>query len=304
MSLVETLDLKDSLPVMSNDNFGSPEIIRVIHLSRLSALCFSSTAFKCAYLLNHISYPTSTSLKLYCTLGIERDCLPTLFKAVSSVWNGRDGSQLLDTLMISRDKMCISLRGWTTSGRVNGNLIHDPAQVDITLHYVIGEQIDEEMTIDICNALTLTNLQTLFIHTVNPIPASTFLNAFGSLASLRMVYAYGRAAIGFVSALSTGLEENSSEDIHSSDGTRNVFFPGLQNLWFAGLTDNSGPVTFNNMEVFEDLRDCLMNRCHWNVDLRKLRLDCPRTYYDQIRLLGEIVVDIEWRVVHDQGQSQ
>jgi hypothetical protein len=297
MPSIETLDLKDSLPIVSNDNFGSPEIIRVIHLSRLSALRLSSTAIECAYLLNHISYPASTSLMLQCTLGVGSNCLPTIFKAISSVWNGRDGSHLLDTLIFIRDVQSLNLRGWTER-----DIRHNPAQMDVNLFFGIGQQKLEEMMVDICNALTLTNLRRLFVDTVNPIPTSTWLNAFGNLTSLQTVVVYGRTAIGFISALSTGLEENSSEDYPSSDGNGKVFLPGLQNLLFDELGDN-GPFAFNNMEIFDDLRDCLMNRCHWNVEVRTLHLKCHWQYYDQIELLREIVVNLGWSEVHDQQED-
>jgi hypothetical protein len=303
MPLIEALVLRDSLPVISNDNFGSPEIVRVIHLSRLSFLYLSSTAIECAYLLNHISYPASTFLKLYCTLGVGSGCLPTLFKAVSSVWNGRDGSRQLDSLIFLQDRKSIKLRGRTASGRANGDIRHNPAQLDVNLYFGIGQQKDEEMMIVICNALMLTNLRTLFVGTANPIPTSTWLSAFRNLTSLQTVFVFGRTAIGFLSALSAGLEGSSSEDIHSNDGSGKVFLPGLQNLAFKELADNGGPVTFNNMTIFENLRDCLMNRCHWNMEVRRLRLDCSRKYYDQIKLLGEIVVDISWKEVHGQEED-
>jgi hypothetical protein len=301
MPLVETLDLKDSLPVMSNDNFGSPEIIRVIHLSRLSALSLSSTAIECAYLLNHISYPASTSLRLRCTLGVRSDCLPTLFKAISSVWDGRGGSQLLDTLIFQRDEDTTKLRGWTASGRENGGIRNDPAQMDVNLYYDVDERWDEETMIDICNALTLTHLRMLYIHSINPLPTSTWLNAFGSLTSLRAVCVYGRSAVGLVSALSTGLEGNSSEDILSNDGTGKVFLPCLQHLWLRESSDDM-TTTFNSVKIFEDLRDCLMNRCHWNMEVRRLHLDCPRRYYKQLKLLREIVVDVFWEEVYDNEE--
>jgi hypothetical protein len=52
MPLLETMDLKDSLPVVSNDSFRPLEIKRVVRLLHLETLCLSSSDIECAYLLS------------------------------------------------------------------------------------------------------------------------------------------------------------------------------------------------------------------------------------------------------------
>jgi hypothetical protein len=284
MPLLETLDLNGSLPVVSSDSFRPLEIKRIVHLSHLETLRLSSTTIiKCAYLLRHISYSVSTSLALHCTLGRNND-ISALCNAVSSVWNGTDGSKLLRCLNIKFNPLgYTTLLGWVASGSVsNRRRPREPPQIDVKLDQPpISEPKPQEMIIDICNALTLTNLRTLFVWAVIPIPKATWLNALSNLTSLRTVHVFGQAAFELVLALSTGFEEGQSDD-----DTGIIFFPNLHNL---GLED-----MFYNVKFFKDLRDCLMARCHWGAEVRKLHLECTRGYYDQVELLREIVVDVDW----------
>jgi hypothetical protein len=287
MPLLETLDLDGYLPIVSDeDNFDTK---RVVHLSHLTILRLSSDVIECVYLLNHISYPASTSLGLDCMVDVINDELPALCGAISSVWNGRDGSGFLRCLCIGSWSDSTRLHGWTAIGEKNEIQPCEPAQLNVNIRW----HMEEEIMVDICNALTLTNLRMLDVYVLIPVPESTWLSAFGNLTSLRTVHVSGPAMIGLVSALSTGLRENPSEEHPSSDDTGEVFLPNLHDL---GLKAKFGYDTtiFNNMELFEDLRDCLMNRYHWNAEVRKLHLECTREYYDQVELLREIVVDVDW----------
>jgi hypothetical protein len=296
MPLIETLDLDGGLPVVpDDDNFSLLETKHIVHLSNLATLRLSSTAVECAYLLNHLSYPTSTSLGLVCapnTLNIKTNSLSILFDAISSVRNGRDAGELLRCLLIkSWFANSTILQGWAASGR--GADEYPPSespQIDIYLESTQAE----EVLVDVCRALTLTNLRVLSVFPSKPTPKATWSSVFGNLASLRTVHVSGPSAIEFVSALSTGLEENISEECLSIDDTRGVFLPNLHELWLDDKAFNGTPTYYINF--FEDLRDCLMARCHWNAEVRKLRLECSRRHYAQVELLKEIVVDVDWNV--------
>jgi hypothetical protein len=97
MPLIETLALGGPLPATSGNT------TRVLHLSHLTSLRLHSSAPACANVLNHISFPASTSLALRCQLitytgnGYYAVC-----NAFSMVWNGKDDSKLLRCLLISK----------------------------------------------------------------------------------------------------------------------------------------------------------------------------------------------------------
>jgi hypothetical protein len=86
MPLVETLDLSGRLTFY--------DTTRVVHLSHLTFLRLRSSAPTCAYLLNHISFPASTSLELQLKLTHTDNDHSSICDAVSSVWNGKEGAKL------------------------------------------------------------------------------------------------------------------------------------------------------------------------------------------------------------------
>jgi hypothetical protein len=279
MPLLQTLDLTCEFPSASN---ASPEIKRVVHLSHLTSLRLTSTTLERVYFLNHISYPATTSLALFCELDNS-----TVIDAISSVWNGKDGSILLRALLIDdRSILCSNLKGWTASRRTD-EYPSEPAQIDLRLQWF---DLNPKTIIDVRNALALTNLRTLFVYC--KFSKATWLNAFGHLTSLRSIHVHGPSAFAFISALSIG-----SENSQMGNDTKEIFLPGLHGIWLEGACFEDPHDFFNN------LQDCLMSRCHWNVEVRELHLlGCYQLDRDQVELLKEIVVDVDW--VQEESEDE
>jgi hypothetical protein len=280
MPLLETLDLGGPLTIASDDTR------RVVHLSHLTSLRLFSTSPP-GLSLNDISFPASTSLALRYRLLSVVDDYSAVCNAVSSVWNGKDGSKLLRCLFIQNTSTTSKrLRGWTsetTDGQPSG-----PAQIDIELSWPrIGNII-----IDICNSLTLDNLRTLLVFDAY-LTNATWLSDVSHLTSLRRVFLGGWSLLGFVSALSIW----SKERLVGNDSME-ILLPGLHDLWIYKA----------DMEVvLEVLRDFLMSRCHWNVEVQELYLlDCRGLYRNQVELLEEIVVYVDWidREVSDSVEDE
>jgi hypothetical protein len=275
MPLIESLDLSGSL------TFPSGDATRVIHLSHLTSLRLHSFDTGCANLLNHISFPASTSLALRCRLTTYTSKgYSTVCNTFSSIWNGKDDSKLLRCLLIRKTSTrSIRLRGWTTN-ETTGEHPSGPAQINVELTW-FDLNIDN-VIIDICHTLTLTSLRTLFVYDTD-LSKATWLSAIGHLTLLRRVHLDGTSAFGLVSALSIGKESRAGNDAMER------FLPGLHDLWINGRT------FVDDVDFLEELRDCLMSRCHWNVEVRELHLlDCRGLYRGQVGLLEEIVVYVNW----------
>jgi hypothetical protein len=280
MPLLETLDLEGLLPILSRDTN------RAVHLSHLTSLRLAFPAPEGARFLNHLSFPASTPLVLHCRLHTanDRDHL-TVCDAVSSVWNGNDGSKLLRHLLISTSiPGSTRLLGWTTSERMD-EYRPKSTQIDVEFSWPdFDVKADDDVIVDLCNALTLTSLHTLFIyHDVN-LSEATWLNAFGHLTSLRSLHFRGSFSCRLLSALSTRLEEN--------DDTGEIFLSGLHDLW---LEEVDFKDTSDRTDSFRELQDCLMTRCHWDAELHELYLrQCSYLYSEDVELLKEMVVDVYW----------
>jgi hypothetical protein len=271
MLLLETLDLEGRLSIPPIDTK------RAVPLSHITSLRLHSTA-EGARFLNHISFPASTSLELRCQLHSANNH-STVCDVISSVWNGK-GSKLLGRVQIQTlALLSMRLLGWTTSERTSKS-----AQIKVDLIWLdINDRTDDNVIIDLCSALTLTGLRTLSMDYVN-LSKATWLSAFGHLTSLQTLRFRGFHAFEFLSALSTSLKEN--------DDTGEIFLSGLQGLWLHRINFNA---TSHHPDYFGELQDCLMTRCHWNAGLQELYLrKCPGLYSDDVELLTEIVVDVDW----------
>jgi hypothetical protein len=274
MPLLETLDLEGLSFIASSDT-------KRAHLSRLTSLRLSSTTPEGARFLNHISFPASTSLKLCCWLDTVNDH-STVCDAVSLVWNGKDGSKLLRCLLIhSPAAGSAILQGWITNERGH-ECPSGPAQIDIELAwYDLGNR-ENDAIINLCNTLSLTDVRTLYQED-SDLSEVTLLNVFDHLTSLRTLHFNGWCAIELLSALSTRLEEK--------DNTGEIFLPSLHDLWLKGVNFEG---TSDLPDPFGLLQDCLMTRCHWNAELQGLYLRECGLYPDEVNLLREIVVDVDW----------
>jgi hypothetical protein len=167
----------------------------------------------------------------------------------------------------------LRLEAWTTIERTD-EYHSGPPQIDIRLTLPdLDVRMAGSVMINICNALT--NLCTLSVYDTDHSKA-TWISALGHLTSLRTVHV--RASLGFVSALSIGSEG-------TGNNIKEIFLPGLHNLWI----ERTKFERVKDMDLFEELRDCLMNRSHWNVEVRELHLPDCGLYRDQVELF---VVDV------------
>jgi hypothetical protein len=143
---------------------------------------------------------------------------------------------------------------------------------------------------DICSALTLTDLRTIFVYNAD-LSEAAWLSAFGHLTSLRSVHVSGPSAYGIVSALSG-----------EKDDIEGFFLSGLHDLWLKGTQF----VDFNAMRFFRELQICLMTRRQGGAEIQELHLHkCRSLYSEDVDLLKEIVgvVDCDKIELEDEDFS-
>jgi hypothetical protein len=142
--------------------------------------------------------------------------------------------------------------------------------------------------IDACNNLSLTSLNLLSIKSLWLVPKTTWLSAFGNLTSLRTVHVCGPPAIGLISALSIG-SGNLAEECLPRDDTKKIFLPNLLNLQ---CTSMCRAWSFSSTRNFSKIYGTVW--CHWDSEVLGLHLVCSKEYFDQVELLRETVVNVNW----------
>jgi hypothetical protein len=91
MPFLETLDLEHSLPILPDESLTLLPTERVVHLPCLIMLNVYSMVLSYTHILNHISCPSMTCLKLICVPNWTDHDFSHLFPAITSVWTGKDG---------------------------------------------------------------------------------------------------------------------------------------------------------------------------------------------------------------------
>ena len=300
MPRLETLDMEDSLPFLSDDASATYDSGRVVNLSCLSLLRLSSGTLEIAFLLRHLSYPPTTSLNLRCLAEPSTDYnFSCIFPAISFIGSGSEGSKPLQSLIIlSMSPKSIRIAAWTASGCTDETT--SAPQIDLELHwYTIREDRAETVMVEVCNSLPLSRLRTLSVYHLVQVAKNSWLNPFGRLASLRSVHVRGPAAFGLALALSA--EMSKDEGGQQLQG-KTVFFPTLRKLLIED-TDFGDEMRTENF--FEDLLDCLMDRCESKAEIRELHLvECSRISEAEVALLKELVVDVVWDGIEQSPEDE
>jgi hypothetical protein len=81
-----------------------------------------------------------------------------------------------------------------------------------------------------------------------------------------------------------------------------VFFPSLRKLL---IEDTDFVDEMRTENFFEDLLDCLMDRCERKVEIRELHLvECSRISEAQVADLRELVVDVVWDGIEQSPEDE
>ena len=142
----------------------------------------------------------------------------------------------------------------------------------------------------------LSTLKTLHLNI--DINKAVLKECFGNLPQLRNVTVFGKATLAFIRALIS----KSKGHNRRPKAYYGVTFPALESLDIMEAIfspDHEGGFPF------EELRDCLMERCNRKAEVRKLTLfDCFCLYKRDVDLLREIVVDVDWDEQEEEYDSE
>ncbi|KAJ7180688.1 hypothetical protein C8R46DRAFT_1070260 [Mycena filopes] len=298
MPLLETLELENVLPTLAEDitticvpsvRAQLPCLKRIVLVSYVSVLQVADT-------LNHLSYPSTTSMKISCrassgSCGGFTSLIPTLSNLQRGV------------------KSHHSLRVHFDVTRLNITLFQPDSQprshfLELELNWNEHRR-DLSLLPFICKALPLQRLRSLYIVS-GDIDARTWLGSFADLPCLRDIRFHGEAT-EFITVLREDVFLDGTKQAPQIPAVKPVghgrraslrkpreenvsgglFFPALRYLTLEDA-DFSPP-------VLDMLKSALMERCERKQNLWSLTLqECIMLTSDNVRELEEIVPDVIW----------
>lgn len=309
MPKLETLDLQNSLPSLPDAVTAAPSVERVIDLPHLSYIRIDSSVLECANVLNHLSFPTTTSIHLTCLATETTDndfssIFPTFSNMRGSSTSKQGSGKPLRSLYVQNTSGGIRVQAWTSAGgrRDPSRTLSSQPRIDLGLTWrKQGQNKAEQVMTAVCKALPLAHLTSLHMCHLDGIGKDVWLNTFGALPKLRNVRVQGNSVHGLIEALVAEVGEKQQADLAAVGrqpslrrkkivAPPSVFFPGLHYL----VLDETD-FDENEQSLLDPLINCLMERCERKAEVRELILvQCSHLEDSDVELLEEIVVDVGW----------
>jgi hypothetical protein len=280
---LQDLDMKDSLPLASEPNRS----IVSVDLPRLRSLRLSSTRNpkEVSNILACIIVPPTAILELNCrnrdSLEDDQVTLIDLASSLSVFFSAMSKSAGIsyDEVHVHDEGSLIHLSAWET-----GNLDIRSQKPKMDLRIAPRMYRSPQQTLrEIFPSLPLLKIKslTLGLDAANIVVTEILCN----LSCLQSVTLVGNCTFDFITALM-----DSPQHDYNQDSFYSVTFPALQTLCITGTS--CGPEGDCPIEY---IRDCLIERYERKAQLTKLKIAvCYDVYSNDVDLLKEIVVDVEW----------
>ncbi|KAJ7224316.1 hypothetical protein GGX14DRAFT_351079 [Mycena pura] len=306
MPMLETLELDNALTRIEA-NISSASVRTRTDLSCLKHITITNTSVVAAAdVLNHLSYPPTTSMKISC---IGEHSTVNTFTALISVLSPVQGSGKARNLCTMH--MCIAfqslvIRAWSFFVKT-GDPPCNRAFLDVELKWRVFHCEDsEELMIFACKSLPLRGLQGLSLSTEvqEPVSMPWIRSSFADLPALHTIRLRGHST-SLIAALGEDVILDGVKQIPEAPPVKLVgrkaslrrakheiisgglFFPALRYLTLED-TDFAEP-------VFEALLTALMARCERKQELWSLALySCRHLSHDDVKLIREIVSEVTW----------
>ncbi|KDR85147.1 hypothetical protein GALMADRAFT_260847 [Galerina marginata CBS 339.88] len=286
MPNLESMDLQRTLP-MPEDSPQPREKLFFAHLQKLTVI--SSTP-EVQMLLEGISFRPTVVIKLECNTAITSDLDFT--RVLSSISSLLSSSAKFEGMNIRTLEVSMP----SGLGTANGLLVrastilashHQMSYIIPNVELLLSKQMvwtttmRDKTLMDVCGALPLKNLVGLHLESNAIFTPHTLAEAVGTLPQLRSMYTVGRNIRMFIQAL----QETQNLTTSTNPG---LYFRALHSIF---LRD----VIFGEDITMQAVQDCLIWRYECGVEVLKLKLEeCYQIAEDDVSLLGDIIVDLEW----------
>jgi len=306
MPALEILDLHEALPLVPDGVTPTLPVDRIVALPRLSHIAISSSVPECASLLQRITIPDTATLKLACkgTDSTDHD-FSTIFSALPRLRGIRPdndekvfGKPLQVLHVQNAMPTSVLVQGWSIAPTSREVIPRSPPRIELQLSWPrYDPSVLEEVMTAACKSLPLVHLRFLRLSHLDHVTPLAWADTFGTLPKLNTLHVIANSPYSLITSLCGPLAD--TQKVTTSPILRRrkpaINFPHLRTLILEAAN-----FKYKGMAV-DELRDCLMKRCEYKAEVQELRLDdCSYLLYEDVDLLKEIVVDVEWDGV-EQG---
>ncbi|KAJ7155425.1 hypothetical protein C8R43DRAFT_430595 [Mycena crocata] len=307
MPLLETLELDDALPRIADDvsTLSVPSARTPLpHLKRI--IVANVSALECADTLNHLSYPSNTSIKISCLGGTSTVvAFSPLLQALVNV-HSAGHTKHLRTLLVNIGWDNMTIRAWTSFVQ-NCDPLRGRAFLDLDFKWSQFMRHESQALLTFaCKSLPLRGVRGLSLSTdIHEIDTKTWINTFAELPTLLTIRLRNQSA-EFIAALGEDVILDGVKRIPQMTATikptgrraslrrprpesvrLGLFFPSLRNLIFQETTFEES--------VLDTLESTLMERCERRQELWTLTLrDCSHLSHHDVQQLRHIVPEVTW----------
>ena len=296
MPSLATLEIRDSLPMAVELRQRTSNPVRLTKLRRLD-LGSKRDITEVLNVLSSIVVPQAASIKISggtkatpnISLSLVSEFASSLSAFISEMISEHNHPMFYRELKVNSPYGQLALkarRGVCKSDRIRRTSSPD---LDLSLSGLpySAKKILPEFT----KRLPLSKLKSLDL-TGAVRKAAVLLECFGDLQKLRSVTLKGSVIRGFLQMLMVKAK--------GRDGK--LTCPALQYLEILNPVFSPGHADGFS---FEELTDCLMERCNHSAELRKLILSaCTNLYAEDVALLQEIVVDVDWDQYYSEDEDE
>ena len=290
MPSLATLEIRDSLPLAVELRQRTSNPVRLTNLRRLD-LGSTRDITEVLNVLSSIVVPQAASIKISgknktpqnTSLSLVSEFASSLSAFISEMISEHNHPIFYRELIVNSPYGQLTLKAWRNICKSDRIRRTSSPALDLSISGLpyAAKKILPEFT----KRLPLSLLKSLDL-TGAVRKAAVLLECFGDLQQLQSVTLKGSVIRGFLQMLMDKAKAK------GRDGKSKVACPALQSLEILNPVFSPGHVDGFS---FEELRDCLMERCNRNAELRKLILSaCINIYAGDVALLREIVVDVDW----------
>ncbi|KAF8195573.1 hypothetical protein BJ912DRAFT_1141215 [Pholiota molesta] len=298
---LEYLDLKDVLPIQTGEKM--PWASDHIHFPSLRTLKLCSTNKELEPFFSCVTFPPTTAVNIVCSATVTSANTPIstshfspFIMSLGQSYSNCSSAPTFQTIILPKIGLGseLHLKLFTDELANDWSFYTGTSIPSLELQF-LWKSVTQDIGIllhDIFDgAIHLRHVKRVYLADLeHGLAVNTIANTFGTLPCVRSVVAASGAAESFINALKLRLHDDKMEPT-IADPTPTLYFPRLSSISLLDVNFNGG---LDGLTI-ENLQDCLIQRYEYGAEIEKLTLsDCIRLSEEDVDLLSEIVVDVDW----------
>ncbi|KAF8056965.1 hypothetical protein FPV67DRAFT_633530 [Lyophyllum atratum] len=264
----------------------------IVDLPRLANLEIASDLPTCVFLLNHITYPTTTHVRVRCNVNVAEERRTTSVSLAQGLAN--DLIERAQKPVHCLDVYPGTITVGTSHGTIRNATQISECQLLLSLYLGFLERSDVEIMTDMIQGLaTLEYTETLTVQDAS-FPEASWKHFFGAFTRLEKLRVASDDSTGFLKAFS----DSSLAMPGQSDHAAHFAFEALRELILSDWAFNEDliyPEDGLRKSYVDILTDCLKARQEAGSVLQKLVLqDCSHVEQNKVVALRKVVKNLVW----------